>query len=339
MTRGSGRGMVERRVRSAWGDPGPVLRALAAGYGAAVDVRNLLWDAGVFRPTRVPVPVISLGGLSTGGSGKTPLTAALARHLADAGAAVAVLTPGQEDELRLHAELNPDLVVLGGRWRVPLARRAIAMGADVVLLDSGFQHRRLYRDLEIVTCNVDQAGNRERLPAGPYRERFEVLARADAVILMRRVAAAGRMEKLAEQIEALAPRARVVEAVLRPAGLRAGNAAAEGVAQPRPAAAVAGVMWPESFFRWLLEVGVTPEHRFALRDHARYDERTVDEIVSVAGRRGLVCTRKDAVRLVERVRAEVPIWWLEEDLVWGAGAERFLAGVRRVAGQRVAGDR
>lgn len=338
MSRAAGRGVVERRVRSAWGDAGPLLRALEALYGTAVDLRNLLWEAGVFRPERVRVPVVSLGGLSVGGSGKTPLSAALARHLADAGASVTVLTAGQEDELRLHAELNPDLPVLGGRWRIPLARRAVADGAGILLLDSGFQHRRLHRDLEIVTCNVDQSGNRQRLPAGPYRERFASLARADAVILVRRVAARRQVEELASEVAAVAPRVPIVEAVLRPVGLRSGNPAAGRVDRPDPAAAVAGVMWPESFFRWLSSVNVRPKHRFALRDHARYDGRTVEEIVAAAGERGVVCTRKDAVRLVELVPAGLPVWWLEEELVWGTGADRLLAGLLRVAGVTGSGD-
>lgn len=332
MTEGPGHGAIERWVRSAWGDPGSVLRALSAVYATAVDLRNLLWDAGVFQPHRVPVPVVSIGGLSTGGSGKTPIVAALARHLADAGGRVAVLTAGQEDELLLHAQLNPDLPVLGGRWRIPLARAAARDGAEVLLLDSGFQHRRLYRDLEFVTCNVDHAGNRERLPAGPYRERFAALRRADAVILVRRVASRAQALALAEEVAGVAPRARTVEVSLRPGPLRAANPAAGRIEEPDPAAAVAGVMWPESFFRWLAIVDVHPEHRFALRDHARYDDRTVREIAVAAGARGLVCTRKDAVRLAELVPLAVPVWWLEEELVWGVGASRLLAGLRRVAG-------
>lgn len=327
-----GRGAVERRVRSAWGEPGSTLRALSVLYGTAVDLRNLLWEVGVFRAHRAPVPVVSIGGLSTGGSGKTPITAALARHIADAGGRVAVLTAGQEDELRLHAELNPDLPVLGGRWRIPLAHVAVREGARVLLLDSGFQHRRLHRDLEIVTCNVDQTGNRERLPAGPYRERFTALRRADAVILVRRVATRAQARELAEEVAGAAPRARTVEVILRPRALRAGNPAAARASLPEPAVAVAGVMWPESFFRWLSVMGVRPEHRFALRDHARYDERTVTEIAAAAGARGIVCTRKDAVRLVALVPENVPVWWLEEELAWGAGSPRLLAGVRRVAG-------
>lgn len=332
MTGGPGRGVIERRVRRAWGDPGSTLRALAAVYGTAVDLRNLLWDAGVFRPHRAAVPVVSVGGLSTGGSGKTPIAAALARYLADAGARVAVLTAGQEDELRLHAALNPDLPVFGGRWRIPLAEAAVQDGARVLLLDSGFQHRRLHRDLEIVACNVDQAANRQRLPAGPYRERFAALRRADAVILVRRAATRARALDLAEELVGVAPRARTVEVRLRPGPLRAGNAAAGRIEHPAPAAAVAGVMWPEAFFRWLDLIGVKPAHRFTLPDHARYDDRTVGEIAAAAGERGLVCTRKDAVRLVDLVPDGIPIWWLEEELVWGAGAPRLLAGLRRVVG-------
>lgn len=332
MTGGGGRRAIERRVRRAWGDPGSTLRALAALYGGTVDLRNLLWEAGVFRPHRAPVPVVSVGGLSTGGSGKTPIVAALAYHLADAGARVAVLTAGQEDELRLHAELNPDVPVLGGRWRIPLAGAAARDGAGILLLDSGFQHRRLHRDVEIVACNVDQAGHRERLPAGPYRERFAELRRADAVILVRRVATRAQAFQLAEEVAGVAPRARTVEVSLRAGSLWAANPAARQVAAPAPAAAVAGVMWPESFFRRLAALDVRPEHHFALRDHARYDERTVQEIATAAGARGLVCTRKDAVRLAELVPETVPVWWLEEELVWGAGGPRLLAGLRRVAG-------
>ncbi len=326
------RGVLERRVRRAWGDPGSTFRALAALYGTAADLRNLLWDAGVFRPHRAPVPVVSVGGLSTGGSGKTPIAAALARHIADAGVRVAVLTAGQEDELRLHAALNPDLPVFGGRWRIPLAEAAVQDGAGVLLLDSGFQHRRLHRDLEIVACNVDQAGNRQRLPAGPYRERFATLRRADVVILVRRAATRARALALAEEVAGVAPRARTVEAWLQPGALRAGNAGARRIDDPLPTAAVAGVMWPEAFFRWLDLIDVQPKFRFTLPDHARYDDRTVRDIAAAAGERGLVCTRKDAVRLVDLIPDEVPVWWLEEELVWGAGAPRLLAGLRRVVG-------
>lgn len=332
MTNGPRRGALERRVRSAWGEPGSLLRALASVYGGVADIRNLLWDAGVFRPTRSAVPVISLGGLSTGGSGKTPLAAAFARHLSDAGGRVAVLTAGQQDELRLHQELNPDVAVLGGRWRIPLARQAVRDGAEVLVLDSGFQHRRLHRDLELVACNVDQVGNRERLPAGPYRERFAALVRADAVILMRRVATPDQARALKREVLGIASHLHVARVRLRPNGLRASNDAAAAAGEVDPAVAVAGVMWPESFFRWLAEEDVHPDHRFALPDHARYGGRMVNEISAAAGERGLVCTRKDAVRLVPLVPPHVPVWWLAEEIEWEAGSDVLLAGVRRTAG-------
>ena len=326
------RGFVERWVRGNWGDPGPGLRAAAAVYGVATDARNLLWSSGIFRPIRIGAPVVSIGGLSTGGSGKTPLAAAIARHVADRGARVAVVTAGQADELRLHGELNPDVAVSGGRWRIPLAQRAVEAGAGLVVLDSGFQHRRLHRDLEIVSCNADQATNRDRLPAGPYRERFAALRRADAVIVMRRAAPAEQAAELAQEIAGIAPHVHLASVRIRARGLRAANPAARATEIPTPAVAVAGVMWPESFFRWLSERGMEPAHRFALRDHARYDAESVAAIASAAEDAGIVCTRKDAVRLVPLISGDVPVWWLEEEIAWERGSERLLAGVRRVAG-------
>lgn len=327
-----GRGSVERWVRGAWGDPGSLLRAMAAIYGGMTDLRNGFWDAGVFAPLRVGAPVISVGALSAGGAGKTPLTAALARLLADAGAAVAVITPGQGDELALHAELNPDIPVTGGRWRVPLARRAVAAGASVVLLDSGLQHRRLHRDLELITCNVDSPGPRARLPAGPYRERFTTLRRADAVLLVRRAATPTQAESLAGEIADVAPDTLLVHVPIRPGDLRPANDAARRIDHADPAVAVAGVMWPESFFRSLVSASVGPDHRFALSDHARYDPRTVARIAAAAAGRGVVCTRKDAVRLAPRIPDDVPVWYLSERVDWGPGSEVLLAGARRVAG-------
>ena len=327
-----GRGRIERWVRGAWGDPGSLLRALAAVYGVISDLRNGLWDCGVFSPVRIGAPVISVGALSTGGAGKTPVTAALARSLADAGTAVAVITPGQGDELALHAELNPDVPVSGGRWRIPLARAAVDAGAGVVLLDSGLQHRRLHRDLELIVCNADRTGTRARLPAGPYRERLSAFRRADAVLLVRRAASPSRAAELVSEIAAVAPDPLFVHVPIRPEGLQPANDAAKMSRRSDPAVAVAGVMWPESFFRSLASAGVRPEHCFALPDHARYEPRTVGRIAAAAGARGVACTRKDAVRLASRLPEELPVWWLGERVEWGPGSDELLAGVRRVAG-------
>lgn len=327
-----GRSRVERWVRGAWGDPGSVLSAMAAVYGCVTDLRNGLWDTGLLAPVRVGVPVISVGALSIGGAGKTPLTAALARALADGGAAVTVITPGQGDELALHAELNPDIPVTGGRWRVPLAMRAVDGGAGVLLLDSGLQHRRLHRDLELIAFNVDRAGTYARLPAGPYRERLSVFRRADAALLVRRAATSRRAEALAAEIAAIAPDTLLVHINIRPDGLQPANDAARRRTTPDPNVAVAGVMWPESFFRSLASSAVRPDHRFALPDHARYDSRSVGAITEAAGDRGIVCTRKDAVRLASRVPDDVPVWWLGERVVWGPGGQVLLAGVLRTAG-------
>lgn len=331
MRRQPGRGTLERRIRGAWGDPGSGLRAAAALYGTAVDVRNGLWDAGVFVPWRAPVPVISVGGLSTGGSGKTPLTAALARDLANSGCSVTVVTPGQSDEIELHRQLNPDIPVAGGRWRAPVVERAVREGCEAVILDSGFQHRRLHRDLDLVAVAVEHAVNRDRLPAGPYRERFAALHRADAAIVIRRFASTARAEALAHELGSANRDILVARARLKPVGLRPANRAAEQVSVPRPAVAVAAIMWPEPFFRTLRSQGLSPRHRIALTDHARYDARTVQDIAAAAGTDGVVCTRKDAVKLAPSLPDPVPVWWMAEEVVWEHGARRLLGAIRRIA--------
>jgi tetraacyldisaccharide 4'-kinase len=294
-------------------------------------MRNGLWDAGVFVPWRAPVPIISVGGLSTGGSGKTPLAAALARHLADHGCSVAVVTPGQSDEIELHRQLNPDIPVSGGRWRAPVVERAVLDGCSAVVLDSGFQHRRLHRDLDLVAISVEHSIDRERLPAGPYRERFAALDRADGAIVIRRFASARRSEILETELESANRRLFVARARLQAVGLRPANQAAEGVAVPRPAVAVAAIMWPEPFFRTLRSQGLSPRHRIALTDHARYEARTVESIASAAGTEGVVCTRKDAVKLAPSLPEDVPVWWMAEEVVWEEGGDRLLAAVRRTA--------
>lgn len=327
-----GRGLLERRIRGAWGAPGPLLRSAAAVYGAVSDARNLLWDAGMFRPRAAPVPVISVGGLTAGGSGKTPVTAALARWLADDGLAVAVVTPGEGDELALHRELNPDVPASGGRPRLPFVRAEAEAGAAAVLLDSGFQHRRLHRDLEIVVENVDHAGGRARLPAGPYRERTDAVSRADAVIVAtRRPDWPEQAREAAAELALLAPRACQVTVRLRPAGLRAANPAGAAVENPDPAIALAGVMWPEAFFRALRAEGVRAARELALPDHGAISAEVAEELGRAAGRRGIVCTRKDAVRLIPVLPASTPVWWLGEVVEWGEGADRLFSGLRRVA--------
>ena len=319
-------------VRRSWaGAPSPMLRAMSVVYGMAVDLRNAAWTVGLAAPVRASVPIISLGGLTIGGSGKTPITSALARHLADSGSDVSILIADLADEKALHATQNPDIPVLSGRDRGELARLAVHQGATVVLLDSGFQHRRLQRDLDILVISADYSGNRARLPAGPYRERWAEIGRADSIILTRRQAPAEAVADLAAALSKSFPGVPVAEARIAPASLAPVTEAARKVDVPLPDLAVAGVMWPGSVFAAVKELGLAPKHWLTLPDHAVFDQGIVASIVELAGSGGVVCTGKDSVKLTSALPDSVPVWQIIEHVEWGRGRSELLRGVTRVA--------
>jgi len=185
-----------------------VLSVPAAAFGAVARARGALYDARMLEIVRVDRPVVSVGNLRVGGSGKTPFTIMLAQRLTQAGLHVVVLSRGygavsppdtstitarrgspcapvevSGDEPRLIALRTEASVIVGGD-RVASARVAIdALAADVILLDDGFQHRRLARDLDLLLVDASRPfGNGRLLPAGPLREPVSAAARADLVV-------------------------------------------------------------------------------------------------------------------------------------------------------------
>ncbi len=310
---------LEAHVRAAWKGRPPVwLRGAAALFGLAAEARHFAYDAGLVRSRRAPLPVISVGGLTVGGSGKTPIAAAVGRWLTDAGHAVAVLTRGYADEVALHRTLNPEARVWGHPDRLAVARLAKEAGARVVVLDDGFQHRRLARDLEVVVLDLDalRRTNRRRLPAGPFRERLGALARADAIVLAGREAATEVADELAEWADRRLPGVPVVRCDLRSAGPAPANRAAlerHGMDDVRPTVALTGIMKPHLFFDL---VGPSVEERYALPDHHSPTPAELDRHLSSAGEHGVVMTLKDIARFGDMVPPDVPLWYLEERLEW-----------------------
>ncbi len=335
MSQGHGtRGSLEEGVRKAWDtSPGGVLRLMAASYAAGAGLRNLLYDSGILARRRAPVPVISVGGLTVGGSGKTPIAADVAARLTRLGVRTAIVTHGFADEMEVHRRLCPEASVYGGRDRRRQAARAAGDGAQIVILDSGFQHCRLHRDLDIVA--IDEPVIRTRLwhlPAGPFREGVPSLARADLVVVVRRSPADpggapdGRRSLVTGAWPALRELADLpgappfVSVRIRPGPLVPANESARGVQQPRPAVAAAGVMWPDIFFAQV--EGVAPGLRETVRlpDHARIDGALGDRLGAMAGEAGIACTLKDERKLVRVLKERVPIWYLSEEVVWEESA-------------------
>lgn len=171
-----------------------LLRAVALPYGGVVRIRNLLYDRGVLRSRGATVSSICVGNLTTGGTGKTPVVAWLAEAAGRAGRRPAILTRGyapsggvaESDEVLLYGRLVPDVPVVVDGDRVRGAATAVAAGADLLLLDDGFQHRRFVRGVDIVLLDArDPFGGGKLLPAGRLREPPSGLARAAAIVLTR----------------------------------------------------------------------------------------------------------------------------------------------------------
>jgi tetraacyldisaccharide 4'-kinase len=304
-----------------------VLRALLTPlswlFGAVVTVRAWLYDVAVLRPTIVAVPVVSIGNLTVGGTGKTPVTSWLAGQLRARGARPAIVLRGYgDDETIVHGLLEPNVPVVANADRVRGAEAAMAGGANVVLLDDAFQHRRIARDHDLVLLSADRGRARPRLlPAGPAREPWMALRRATLAIVTRRAADDADVDALCESAAAFLPAGMPGVAVVRlePAGLRSmiGNEsltlrALNGVR----VLAVSAIGDPAAFASQLRTAGALVEH-VIFPDHHRFDADDVNRIAQRgAAADRIVCTLKDAVKLGPLwPRAAPPVWYLSQRVV------------------------
>lgn len=333
------RDRVEPLVRRWWegggGVGGRILRALtlptALLYRGGLAVRNRAFDHGILRTHRVPVPVISVGNLVVGGTGKTPVSAWLVRELGRAGRTPGLVARGYGvDELRLHRRWNPEAPVRAHPDRVRAARAAAADGADAVVLDDGFQHRRLGRDLDVVLLAAETPFPGRVLPRGPYREPPAALHRAQAVLVTRRTAAAAEALALADRVRRGWSHTVVGIVTLAPAGWtdldgRPADAPRGGLL------AVSSVAAPAPFHRMVESItGVRPR-ALAFPDHHDFTPADVAGIGRAAGDATVVTTEKDAVKL-ERFAGGLPaVRVLALRVEPGPGADRVLDRVLRAA--------
>jgi lysophospholipid acyltransferase (LPLAT)-like uncharacterized protein/tetraacyldisaccharide-1-P 4'-kinase len=323
---------LEARARISWrGSPGPLLRGTEALFATGVEIRHFLYDAGVLARRPAPLPVVSVGGLTVGGSGKTPLTAEVARWLQDDGHIVGILTRGYSDEMALHRSMTPGALVLGHPERRVAATAATDSGATVAVLDDGFQHKRLARNLEIVVLDLDavRRTNRRRLPAGPFRESFRALGRADIVVLSRRDASGNGGAELGDWIERRF-HTIIARCTLQPGDLVEVNGAARRCAEAYPAFALTGIMKPNLFFEQVAHKCPRVVHYHALPDHVTPTDKELERVIAEAGSRGVVTTGKDVPGIESRVPEQVPLWFLSETIVWEAGRDSLRKQVREL---------
>lgn len=307
------------------------LLPLSLAFRGGVALRGAAYRRGILPSRKAGVPVVSVGNLTVGGTGKTPVTAWLARRIRDEGTRVAVLSRGYgADEIRLHERWNPDVPVLADPDRVAAARRAEEAGAEALLLDDGFQHRRLVRDLDVVLLAAEQPFPGRLLPRGPYREPAAALGRADAVVVTRRTATEAEAEAHLRRALDVAPHLTTARIRLVPGGWREMQGGRAEISDP-DLLAVTGVAAPEAFRSLVGELTGTPPELMAFPDHHPFDAADAERIARAAGPRTVVVTEKDAVKLEPLARLLPPILVLPLEVRPDADAERLVERILKVA--------
>jgi tetraacyldisaccharide 4'-kinase len=322
---------VERWWRGEAGWPGELLDLALApaelAFRGIVRARGVAYDRGLLRTTEVPCPVISVGNISVGGAGKTPVTRWLVEEIRRRGIQPAVLHGGYAaDEPELHRLWNPDVPVIMGRDRIETARAAVEGGARALVLDDGFQHRRLARDLDLVLVAAESWSPRARLlPRGPWREPASALARAQAVIVTRKSASEEVARNLLEELSTSAPGNTPIRIWLKPNGWSRPGGQSRDVAPQGGVVAVTAIAHPDLFVMNAMESGAEVERTLFFVDHHDYESVDLERIRDLAAGRPVVTTAKDMVKLRDLVD-DLDLWILEQDVVVEEGAD-LLAGL------------
>jgi len=321
-------------------------------YAAIVRVRNHLYDRGLLKAHRVRVPVICAGNLTTGGTGKTPLVLWLCRYLRERQIRCAILTRGYRtrpddasDEPALLAAQCPEVAVVVNSDRVAGAAEAICHhNAQILVMDDGFQHRRLSRDLDIVVIDATRTfGYGRLLPAGLLREPITALRRAHAVVLTRcDQVSADTLKRIEEDIHLIHPNLVVARSIHAPVGIRtlAGSEIAAGQLRGQRVFAFCGIGNPQSFFHTIEHFGGVLVGSAAYDDHYRYAVGDLERIYRKATRRKaslILTTQKDWTKIAPLAdpREHPLLACLAVELQITAGAPQLTALIDRVLGVKM----
>lgn len=336
-----------------------LLRSALAGvsviYRSAVAARNIGYNTGLLKSCAADVPVISVGNLTTGGTGKTPLVVWLCRRLHEKGRRCAVLTRGYKtadgeirDEPAILKKACPDARVLVNPDRVAAAEQAVRkFAADVLIMDDGFQHRRLRRDLDILAVDATcPFGYGRLLPAGLLREPPRAIRRAHAVIITRYDQITPlQIDRLERQIMRIKSDIVVAKAIHQhpcARGTGATTCSMDDLKKER-IFAFCGIGNPEAFLKRLREQGLNIAGKRIFNDHYNYSESDFVDIqhaANAANATMILATEKDWVKtaLMAKKFNELPFLYLAVALEFVAGVDKIDALIDDVLTNKKAGE-
>lgn len=324
-----------------------LLQALSQCYRAGIAVRNFAYDKELFAAAKAPVPVISIGNIVAGGTGKTPFVRLLAQELLKIGK-VAILSRGYRSAIeksgkvaRLDAGSSPEVfgdepvflarklveaMVFSGKKRVQSVKEAMAQGAEIVLLDDGMQHRKLARDIEIVMMDgQDLFGKGFYLPRGFLRDSPKRLREADFIVVY---------INSAESEEAW----NAIRAEIK----KYSNAPIIGVRQKvmnnkeikgKKVGTFCGIARPQRFVKTVEEGGAKIIETMTAFDHCSFTQKELflfSEKCKAQGAELLVCTEKDAVKFSEHFELSLPVIALKTELKIFSGEAYFIDLLQKI---------
>ncbi len=264
-------------------------------WGFAVFLKNRLYDSRWLLGYQAGRVVVSVGNITAGGTGKTPFVHLLAKSFSHRKVAILSRGYGQmPDEPALLARRLPGVSVFVGKDRAALAKKAVEEGAELLILDDGFQHRRLHRDLDVVLLDgKDPFGKGHYLPWGFLRDSPLRLSQAEAVFVQ------GEHFKLNVR--------RILDVCENPiAGIRGWKIGL-----------FCGIAKPASFKKTLIDLGAEAVDEWILADHQWADPKQVADFsdrCKALGAKALVCTEKDFIKLPKKIGASLPILFLEMEM-------------------------
>ena len=311
-------------------------------FRCVTGIRRFLYLQGILNSYRSKSRIISVGNLTVGGTGKTPMViylntlltgkrlAVVSRGYGSKGRGTRIVSDGKNillgaelcgDEPYLIAKSIPGAVVAVGAKKAQVIRFVEQQySPDIIILDDGFSHLKVKRDLDIVLIDGEKGfGNGHLLPAGPLREPPGAMRRADSIGVK------GEGHTVENQIEKYAPLDKVFHFAYRFKGIKTIRQDAEvdaGTLKNQKVLAVAGIAFPDSFFRMLEAAGVHPANCIAEPDHSTYDKNKLRMLTERFSPDAVIVTAKDAVKIKDIERDEA-VQWLYADIAISEARENL----------------